>query len=1313
MRAILPGRPQSKRQALCTAHWDGLRLVAYISGNAAVILSGPHNILQTIYVDTVESLTAITFEESTGRIALCDNDHVYIYRPVGRDEGVLRWTQIHDLRNPDGVEVSSLSWGSTEELLLGGSRLVLWFISESNPPTITWNQALAYPTVLAYLSPDSSLVASVGQHDRLVKIWRRLSYEEDGTRFDVSYLPHPSTVTNLHWRKPWHLEQNLDNLLYTFCADNHVRAWTASDQQALTVLQQAGDIDMNASIQPRRLSASSISTRRYAFVIDSRDFSTATEKAVQSSNGKSTDHALEHLIEIANRTPEICIVLDGLGHMSIWGLENAGDKNKIPPSVFHISHVDGMNISVPQLNDSRLDYVQFCIFADGTTPSSLSILLHSFAGDIDWYDSRITHLFDTANRRDRVRLITSLAGAGAPVEKLVRNVAGNVMMSTADKGFASVWQLGDHESSASLLRRSTFNVGVDIKDAAILSQGRYAAILSTRGLELWDIREAKARRLAVLDLEGDQLPERITQSRLASSRALTSRVIVGYYPDHKVEAWEVLLPAKDPTKSNGYHEIIRSLGDVKLNAQNKFNSLVSICDNMNTGRNTLVPSEMNAPGYAAVLAKDCALEMVKSQEQTDSTKPLLVSDAFFETKILKPKMISASGHGKVVVVNANSTSLSIWDARTGSWEYEHELDGTDTVKTFAWAVSPQGAALVAFCLDYHIVVLGQTRQTYPERGPGWVDLRHIRIRDYTTHSVGDLCWLRSGDLVVGSGIQFFIFEGYATSHHNQHAVSLRDARSRAKSDETFAMMAMLNALIPVFHPVFLSVVATHSALEAAKSILNHLNRALKYFSEGEELSSFLDQSIYQILSPHESQETHEKPFYTNGLVNGDDEAMQLSDYASALKANLHKYRLWQITEAEQSLLIKQIEIFSKLEKHEQSVDPNGQRYLQALYSSGDEGVPWSAIAFASLSTSQEVLIDLVTRHYGGKLTWEAARESGLFCWLTDVEALRQQMENVGRSEFTKGEDRNPIDCSLYYLALHKKPVLLGLWRMSIGIREKENTMKLLSNNFNDPRWKAAALKNAYALLSKRRFHYAAAFFLLADSLWDAVNVCAHQLKDLQLAIAIARVYESEKQSAVLTQLVEQAIFPLAVQSDQGRWMASWAYSAMLNQKENAIQVLVHPVHKIVGRSLLEGNEEHEMIGSLSYAANDPLLTLLYTQLRALLVKQNLWHNVLGAQDEWAFVMRCMRQYLRMGCDVLALSLVRDWEFIPESAQKQVNEDVPIPSPGLQRRKTFYDLEKEEDEENRPRIVVQAEKKKPPPTQFVEPSADSLLDGFGF
>lgn len=44
------------------------------------------------------------------------------------------------------------------------------------------------------------------------------------------------------------------------------------------------------------------------------------------------------------------------------------------------------------------------------------------------------------------------------------------------------------------------------------------------------------------------------------------------------------------------------------------------------------------------------------------------------------------------------------------------------------------------------------------------------------------------------------------------------------------------------------------------------------------------------------------------------------------------------------------------------------------------------------------------------------------------------------------------------------------------------------NNFSEDRWRKAALKNAFSLLGKQKFYYAAAFFLLGGAVKDAVEV---------------------------------------------------------------------------------------------------------------------------------------------------------------------------------------------------------------------------------
>ena len=83
--------------------------------------------------------------------------------------------------------------------------------------------------------------------------------------------------------------------------------------------------------------------------------------------------------------------------------------------------------------------------------------------------------------------------------------------------------------------------------------------------------------------------------------------------------------------------------------------------------------------------------------------------------------------------------------------------------------------------------------------------------------------------------------------------------------------------------------------------------------------------------------------------------------------------------------------------------------------------------------------------------------------------------------------------------------------------------------------------------------YAVAFFLLAGNVRDAVNVCAQQMQDIQLAIAVARVHDGDS-SPVFHELLEEKVLPLAA-FEGNRWMASWAFW-MLGRRDMAVRSLI-------------------------------------------------------------------------------------------------------------------------------------------------------------
>ena len=1163
--------------------------------------------------------------------------------------------------------MSTLSWGSPEELLVGGASLAIWNIKDSTDPTPIWEQKLANPVKFARFSNDAGLIATSGHYDRLVKIWRRLSYEIDSSRFDVSYLPHPTAVTNMHWRKPWHAEQNLDNLLYTFCADNKIRVWAYSDPHARSVMQHVAEIDMNTSIQPRRLSVGSMSKRRYGFVLDSRDFLQTTEKAVQNGPSSGVDHALEHLIEIANRSPEICVVLDGLGHMSAWGLENAGCKNRKPTTVFNVAHVDGMNISFEGRQVSEEDYAQICVFAGRLADSKLTVLVHTFDGKIDWYNMNITRMFDPSLRTDRASLVSSWTGHDANVDTIVANYDGNMAL-TMDEDERGIFWGYEHDR---LLRKSRINNDEEILQSILAADGKHVAFLHPESISVWNTEKAVAGMIARAKHSSRGHPMCLVKVGSVPNIHLSLVDTSGL-----VETWRLQLPQRESNNgANGHHSLLVKLCSSRLDWLVGVKHISPI-----TGRTheNEVAIALTRGGQVRVLGCDL-----------DNTRGVTWSRIrTFGVHTKSPRTVRAVSSGKIALVDEAGTGLSIWDVNHGWLEYEQNFKGNDTIEQVAWTMTQGGQSILAVGLQFRIVFLVELQFDPHNEHDAWTQVHDIRLRDFATYALGGFCWLKGGDLLIAIGNQLFVqsIDIELDGRLEKHIGSLK---TTMEMSDVVQVVSIANASLAIFHPSYIHHLVSWGRIFASHKILDFLYKRLRYWTEGDHLPSDLDIEPAKAIALHSDTES-------DGLDQ--NEHVIDEEKAAALVEYLANSSLPQLSASNRARLGQFVRHVATLQHHQHSIDENGIRYLyHSNILSSEESTNASAtyrdIIFASRSTSQDILVDHLTRSAEGKLTWSHARRSGLFMWLADPEAVRQKMETIARNEYTKSDDRSPVECSVYYLALRKKNVLQGLWRMAPGLREQKNTLKLLANNFEDPKWKTSALKNAYVLLSKRRFMYAAAFFLLGDALKDAVNVCVHQLKDVQLAVAVARVYEGDD-SVVLRNLLNDQILPDAVERGD-RWCASWVYT-MLGMREQALQALVRPMHTL----LTEAGEESTQ--AKHWRNYDPTLAILYQQLRAELAKDSKASYMGGVteKEEWDFVLKCAAQYRRMGCDWLALDLVRNWNFLPRQQQTVALLEAVISEVAKK------DITEEP-------VVMLAESKKPPPTQFQEPSASSLLDSFGF
>lgn len=168
-----------------------------------------------------------------------------------------------------------------------------------------------------------------------------------------------------------------------------------------------------------------------------------------------------------------------------------------------------------------------------------------------------------------------------------------------------------------------------------------------------------------------------------------------------------------------------------------------------------------------------------------------------------------------------------------------------------------------------------------------------------------------------------------------------------------------------------------------------------------------------------------------------------------------------------------------------------------------QGLSSQHLVWAFHSETQEELVQLLPCVQKKAPKWGELRELGVGWWIRNNVLLRRLAEQLAKANFQANQD--PLDAALFYLAMKKKSLVCGLFR-SIGDKRMTDFFR---NDFTDDKWRKAALKNAFALLGKQRFEHAAAFFLLAGSLWDAVEVCLNKMDDLQLAMVLVRLYDGD------------------------------------------------------------------------------------------------------------------------------------------------------------------------------------------------------------
>ncbi|KAG9128028.1 regulator of (H+)-ATPase in vacuolar membrane [Ceratobasidium sp. 392] len=657
------------------------------------------------------------------------------------------------------------------------------------------------------------------------------------------------------------------------------------------------------------------------------------------------------------------------------------------------------------------------------------------------------------------------------------------------------------------------------------------------------------------------------------------------------------------------------------------------------------------------------------------------------TGIKLARCSTAKKSALVVDIGGNKEELTIWDHKESEFssglEYSRVFE--DPILDLDWTSSaaPQPQSILAVGFAQHVILFCQQRFTYFDDETSWREIGRIEISHLTPYRISDSVWLAGGALLVGAGHQMFLHD---TSEDPSIAPKDKEGRSGMN---LFELVASQNGPLEDHHPQMLLQCLLWGKIELVKDIIVRLAASFDAAENaGSEELYFTHVSPWDFLSGHLS---YDSVLTWSSTADDDDPNSFSRKLVERLLRKLDERRLPHLSETEQAHLIVMIQTTLEIDEQRRSLDANGLRYLISIRSfytlnkrlessnkslevagaSGGrtgkrERLRYRDIVWAFHSESQQIMLGASTEACGGRMTWADAKALGIFLWTRSSEDLKSQMEVLARNQYMIG-DRDPVSCSLFYFALGKIKLVHGLWRQAVWHQDHALMIKFLSNDFTEARWRTAALKNAFALLSKQRFEFAAAFFMLGGSLQDAVNVCLKQLNDFQLAIALARVVEGGN-GPILRGILSKTVVPLAFESGN-RWLGSWAFW-MLDRRDLSVRILLTPLEQFAVS--LKTEFEIGVIGDPHF--DDPSLALLFAQLKSKSLQTVKGVSEISGSTEFNFVLQMARVFCRMGCHPLALALTTSWSFdrpaLPTQGMVRRNSNVSTTSEQAPASPTF-------------------------------------------
>lgn len=570
-----------------------------------------------------------------------------------------------------------------------------------------------------------------------------------------------------------------------------------------------------------------------------------------------------------------------------------------------------------------------------------------------------------------------------------------------------------------------------------------------------------------------------------------------------------------------------------------------------------------------------------------------------------------SNHIAVLDLTGN---LSIWDVRAQEFSQgpEYLLAYPDNPIEQITPMSDElGLPCLALTTPHEIQMILSSAPLLTDLKPSWRVHDTLPTSVLSSGSVDAMCSAGHGTIALAQGNQLHIFRPQRKQRATPKLPSLPEYHPR-----NIAMVLMSGERRRLPQRRVANDFRSLDRLDLASKIGSRLQMALKVRSDS--------------LEPSATPLPYEPVDALHYLDAGQDVREDAADQLPDATVSLSRIGLSPSSQPQLRMLIGYVAemLTSRLQ-----ADACGMKYLamlalrQAQHSEtpskthADLLSAGQQVVWAYYSRSQQALVDqTILATPNGKLLLQDASRSGLFLWLYDKEQLRLQAETIAANEYVAA-DRNPIACSLIYFALGKNSTVYSLWKQAHGHGEQGAMLKFLANDFSQARWQTAAKKNAYALLAKQRFAYAAAFFVLAGSYRDAINVCVRSHGDLSLGLLLARLLDPSDD--LLVYAVREYLLPVALTAGN-RWLAHWALMTV-GEYGAAVQAIVMPIHR-----LAKGIELPLKDGPLRPVFCEPTLALLLAHVKTRSRTAQHHRDLVAIDQEYRFVMYCARGFWRQG-----------------------------------------------------------------------------------